>query len=257
MEEYADKSDLVKYKEIIRGLEKKLDENHSFIKKLQADNRKLKQKNRKIINILKQKQSTNDGSLNDSNENRTDLTNKLNNLKRAYEDKKHQAQLMMDENYHLNALTKQLYKEKEAAVMKHIQELEEIEVYFKERVFHSQSRVKELEHLLLTSESKNRKRIDEYQIILEEKMTEIENLYNKIVHLNNSAQADRRKNTIIEMNLKTEMREVLDYSEKLTEDFIKLANEKEELFHQYSELKNSKLGKVQMKFLSLKNGMTK
>ena len=178
----------------------------------------------------------------------------VNELKRAYEEQQRQALLIMDENNHLNLIIKQFHEEKEAAILKHIKELEEIEIYFQRQVFHNYSRVIELEQLLLANERKSRKKIDEFQTVLEANMAEIEKLYSQIVYINNSALADRRKNKMTEMNLKAEIRELLDYSEKLTEDFIGLAKEKDELLLHYNNTENSKLRKVMRKFLSFKNG---
>lgn len=142
--------------------------------------------------------------------------------------------------------------QKETAILKHIKELEDTEVYVlnqemnsKKKIEELEKRVAELEEMLINQNIDHQKKVDTLNQLLKEKNVFIQKLNEKMAEANKQFED-------IEFNLTNELINLLEYSEKNTEMLINLNKEKDQIYSRYNALRNSKLGKLTIKYWNFK-----
>jgi ubiquinone/menaquinone biosynthesis C-methylase UbiE len=284
--EYKEKVE--KQQAIIEELKQQLNECKTIIKGLQSDNNrqqekiitiirsfseekekheefsnKLKASNKKLMNQLEEKNL----QLTEFHNLKQESREKINNLQqknlqclKKIEENDNKIQLLESKNYSLSGEIKQLQIDKKETKLNFQNELEKKKQQLDSEIQNSKLiideltfKVKDLEKAITINSNNYQIDKDKFEAIIQEKLSNIKDLQseNLIMKSNNQMNEKEYKRELILM--KENFSEILEELETTTKKLIKEIKDKENLQHKYNSLKNSKLGKVTMKYWALRS----
>jgi ubiquinone/menaquinone biosynthesis C-methylase UbiE/chromosome segregation ATPase len=157
-----------------------------------------------------------------------------------------------NENHSLHENIKQAQQEKEAALVKHLAELEEIEKELATQMNTSKQAIEELTKKVTGLEADLVQEKGKLNSVVATKREELQSLTTEMLTLKRSNQITENEYKKEVLQLKEDLSSLLEEAEDVTKQLIRVMKDKEKLQHKYDSLKNSKLGKMTMKYWELR-----
>ncbi|WHY91263.1 methyltransferase domain-containing protein [Neobacillus cucumis] len=179
-------------------------------------------------------------------------------FKQKIEEEKNKIEILVKENQSLHQVNNQFLKEKEA-LLNHLNELEALEPKLTSEILNAKEvnqelmqKLQVLENTINSTKSNHQNEKEIFYLKFKEKEEIIQNLNKEIFGLKRNIQINEQENKRELLKLKETTTNLLEESEDITRKLIKEIKEKNKLQHKYDSLRNSKLGKVTMKYWAIK-----
>ncbi|MEH7274092.1 methyltransferase domain-containing protein [Neobacillus vireti] len=173
-------------------------------------------------------------------------------MKQQTEEEQKKIEQLIGEKDSLQENIKQVQLEKEQALVKHFAELGEIEQLLAAEIHDRKQVVEELTQKVNQLEAELVQEKGKLKVVTAEKREQIQSLNAEILKLKRSNQISELENEKEVLHLKENLASLLEDTEEMTKQLIREMKDKEKLQRKYESLKNSKLGKMTMKYWDLR-----